>query len=138
YLDVQGNGELFMVTPPAASSPPSGTFQVGYLDSPLNTQNGNYSILVTDRGKTLFRTGATGPFTWTLPQANTMPSAMRAQFVCVPGVTGAQSIAVAAGTLQWIPNNTTGTRTMATTGASAVAIANSANNTWYIWGTGLT
>jgi hypothetical protein len=140
FLAGLGDGEVFVGEPPAAQTPPPGTHQVGYLDLPGNTQNGNYTLAATDRGKIIKRSGGTGPFTYTIPANGVVPLPvdMVVQVFGAPGVSGATLIAPGAGvTLTFYPSISTGTRTGAAAGFNAT-LYQAFPNTWYIWGNGLT
>jgi hypothetical protein len=139
-----GDGEVLVATPPsnakqATGSPPAGPFQVGYLDSPLDTQNANYTIPVTDRGCTVGRTGGVGPFTWTLPASTVAFAGMMFNCLQIPAVTGDTIIAPGAGvTLYWIETGGTGSRHLVSGAAGAIAtIYYVTNAIAYIWGTNI-
>lgn len=136
-LRITGEGETFIQMPPQAAVAPAGAFQVGYLDAPPNVQNANYTVLVTDRGKTIIRSAGTGPFTWTLPNTATFPLGMMIMLVGLPGVSGNTVIAGAGGvTINWPQGNATGNRTLSTTGFMAT-LHLTTNNTWTISGAGI-
>lgn len=129
YFDVQGNGETFVVTPPAASSPPSGTFQIGYMECPLNSQSTSYTLAMSDRGKMVQLTGGT---TLTIP-ANAVTALPVGTTVVVNNLTGASiTIALSSDTLQWQPSFTSGNRTLAYGGIAT--LYKRASTTWVIWG----
>lgn len=146
-----GDGEIAICQPPASTNaaPTSGTnqlYQLGYLDSPLNIQNNNYTLVATDRGKTIGRSGATGPFTWTLPDSITLfPGGTIINVINFPGTTGATVVA-AAGSAQliWMPSGAGGagsSRTLSASGAVGTlyqAFQNVGGHPiWYIWGQGI-
>ena len=130
YLYLQGNGELFTIVPPAASSPPSGTFQVGYLDAPIVQISASTSALVTWRGKMLEITGGAG-------QTLTLPALASGMIFTIINLSGNSWTLSSATTLTWLPSGTTGNRTLANNGVcSLFQLGGSAN--WYLWGSGIT
>ncbi|SRR5580765_939172 len=136
---IQGDGSTFVLVPTAAGAGPANSFQVGYADAPPNVQNGNYTLALTDRGKSINRTGGTGPFTWTIPANASIafPIGTVVLLNVFPGVTGVQNVAITTDTLHWMPTNTTGARVLATTGAAATLFKITTTD-WFITGVGIT
>jgi len=136
---IQGDGSSYVLQPSAVAAGPANTFQIGYVDAPPNTQNANYTLALTDRGKSINRTGATGPFTWTIPANASVafPIGTVILLNVFPGVTGVQNVAITTDTLHWMPTNTTGARVLATTGAAATLFKITATD-WFITGVGIT
>ncbi len=117
------------MTPAATPS----TTAVGYLGSPINTQNNAYTTVMSDAGKTLYHTSAT-PHTFTIDSnANVAyPIGTIIAFENENGA-GALTIAITADTLRW--GSSTGSRTLAANG-SATAQKMTATS-WRLNGSGL-
>jgi hypothetical protein len=117
------------VTPAAAPT----TTAIGYLGSPINTQNAAYTTLMTDAGKTLYHTDA-GAHTWTIDSnANVAyPIGTILTFINENGG-GDVTIAITSDTLRW--GGSTGSRTLSANGvASAIKVA---STVWRMTGDGI-
>ena len=129
YFYVQGDGQAFTLVPPAASSPPSGCFQIGYLDAPVHQLSASTSVPVTDRGKLIELTGGAA-------QTLTFPALASGALIMVMNLSGNSWTMASGSTLTWLPSGTTGNRTLANNGiASFYQLGGTAN--WYVWGSGL-
>lgn len=135
--------EAYVVEPISAGAAPiATTHQIGYLESPNNTQNANYTFVQSDRGKTIVRSGGAGPFTWTIPPQSSVawPNGVIIQLVGVAAVTGATTLAPgAAVTLTWInPGGAqgSGNRTLSTNGF-IVNLWRDVADSWFVWGNGI-
>lgn len=107
----------------------------GYLGSPVNTQNGNYTLLLSDAGKTIYSTSGSAD-TWTVPAnaAAAFPIGTVIAFIN----TGAASVTLApAGgvTLNLAGAGTTGSRTLGPWGVATMTKV--ASDSWVIGGIGL-
>jgi hypothetical protein len=107
----------------------------GYLDCPQNVQSGNYGLLLSDRGKSVYH-GSASAHTYTIP-AN-------ASIAFPPGTTiivsnenggGALTIAITTDTLIWAATGGTGSRTLAANGLCT--LYKQTSTVWQISGTGL-
>lgn len=106
-------------------------FDAGYLDTPLNTQAGNYTLVVSDRGKTI---AVANGATITVPNA-VFGGGAAVSFQIQSGSTA--TIAQGAGfTMGWAGNGaTTGSRTF--TGAGLATVSFSSTSAGLITGAGL-
>lgn len=118
------------VTPAAAPT----TTAIGYLGSPINTQDAAYTTVMSDAGKTLYHTSAS-THTWTIDSnANVAyPIGTQIGFSNENGG-GNVTIAITSDTLRW--GSSTGSRTLAANG-SAVAQKMTATS-WRLTGDGIT
>lgn len=118
---------------------PNGTLQyggneVGYRNLLRNDQNGNYTLLTTDRGYMIIYGGA--GHTFTLPTGLAL-----GLFTIINFGTGNITLTSASGAanLAWADGGgaiTTGNRTLAIAGICTLWSPSSGN--WYVWGTGIT
>src|SRR4249919_1841140 len=117
------------ITPAAAPT----TTAIGYLGSPINTQDANYTTVMSDAGKTLYRTSAS-THTWTIDSnANVAyPIGTQIGFSNESGG-GNVTIAITSDTLRW--GSSTGSRILTANG-SAVA-QKMTSTSWRITGDGL-
>ena len=132
FLEILGEGEMFMAVPPAASAPPTNAFQVGYMELPQHNITSSTTLVVTDRGKSIYITGTTAAQTLTLP-SSTLP--VGAAVVVINNSNQSWTIS-SAGTLEWLPSGNTGSRTLAAAGVATVYQATA--TAWFIWGQGIT
>jgi hypothetical protein len=131
---IQGDGQAFIQAPPAVTAGLTGCFQVGYLEAPQNNQNANYGLALSDRGKSIFRSGA-GAVTWTIPANASVAFPVGTVIVLSNFSATAVTVAITSDTLFWSPSGTTGSRTLA---QFAVATLYKANSTqWVISGSGI-
>lgn len=110
------------------------TTEVGYLGSPVNTQNGTYTTLMTDCGKTIYHTSGSA-HTWTIDSnANVAcPIGTIIAFINENGG-GIVTLAITSDTLRW--GSSTGSRSLAANAtASAIKVA---STTWRLTGDGIT
>lgn len=144
-VEIISNGETYVLTPPGATAPPAGMFQVGYLDEPQHFFSTNTTLALSDRGKQML-TFVAG-LTLTIPDHGSVafPIGTIIRIVCLPGGTSpALTIVVAAGstdTLVWLPSGTSvtgGSGSRSLTGLGACTIEKTSTNQWIITGVGLT
>lgn len=113
-----------------------GTMQdVGWRDLPANVQNGNYGLVLADRGKIIINTTG-GPFTYTIPANASVayPVGTVLTFMSVSG--NSLSIAITTDSMVLAgTGGTTGTRTLANSGVASAVKATA--TLWIISGTGL-
>lgn len=108
--------------------------EVGFKGLPQNTQSGNYTLVLADAGKMIYRGGG-GAATWTIP-ANSSVAYPNGTVVTFVNITATSvSIAITTDTLTLAGTTTTGTRTLAQNGV-ATAIKYSTTE-WVISGSGL-
>ena len=118
------------ITPAATPS----TTSVGYLGTPLNTQNTAYTFIMSDAGKTIYHTSATA-HSYAIP-ANGSVAYPIGTIICIENESGAGDITLSINTdtLRW--NSSTGTRTIAANGSAAIKKVDS--TTWRLVGAGIT
>lgn len=108
--------------------------EVGYKGLPANTQASNYTLVLTDAGKMIYRGSGVGA-TWTIPAnasvAFPVNTAVTFMNITATGV----SIAITSDTLTLAGTTSTGTRTL---GQNGIATAVKYSTTeWLISGSGL-
>ncbi|HEY5289793.1 MAG TPA: hypothetical protein VIJ59_07140 [Caulobacteraceae bacterium] len=108
----------------------------GYLGAPINTQNGAYTLLISDAGKTINSTSAVAD-TWTVPPNSAVAFPLGTIIAFVNTGTASVTIAPGAGVTQNLAGaGTAGARTLAQWGvATAIQVA---LNQWLFSGTNLT
>jgi len=112
------------------------SFNAGYLEVPQNTQNVNYTTVLSDSAKQIYHSSGS-PHTHTIDSNANVPYPIGTTLTFVnENGAAALSIAITTDTLRFIPAGTTGTRTLAANGR-AVALKTTATN-WQISGTNLT
>lgn len=117
------------VTPSATPT----TTAIGYLGSPINTQDATYTTVMSDAGKTLYHTSAS-THTWTIDSnANVAyPIGTQIGFSNESGG-GAVTIAITSDTLRW--GSSTGSRTLAANGSGVAQKMTSTS--WRLTGDGI-
>lgn len=108
--------------------------EVGFKGLPQNTQNGNYTLLLTDTGKHIYASTG-GPYTWTIPANASVAFPLGAVVTFVNHTAGNITIAITSDTMTLAGTSTTGSRTLAANGVATVIKVIS--NWWMISGTGL-
>jgi hypothetical protein len=107
-------------------------YNAGYLESPIINVNLAYAIAWPDSGKTLLCSSA-GGYTVTIPAAVNINFPIGTMFRVLNNSVANISIAIAGtDTLFWVPNNATGTRTLAPLGAATIQKVGT--YTWWING----
>lgn len=111
--------------------------QVGYLDLPQNSQSGNYTLLITDRGLDITHpSGAGAGDTFTIP-ANASVAFPIGTIISFTNLdSNTLAIAITTDTLTVSGTTTTGTRTLARNGVATIKKVTSTS--WLIFGVGLT
>jgi len=117
-------------------------FNAGFLESPINAQNGNYTFTISDSGKTIRHTSGT-PHTYTIPDSAgaapmPYPSGTMISIVNQNG-SGNLTIAVSGSdVLRWAGTTSTGSRTLAANGMCTLEqVTGGTPATWYITGVGI-
>lgn len=106
---------------------------VGYLGSPINTQNATYSTVMLDAGKTLYHTSGSA-HTWTIDDTIAYPDGT---IIGVSNENGGGNVTIAinnSATLRW--GSSTGSRTFAQNGNATVQ--KKAAGLWRLTGDGIT
>lgn len=117
-------------------TPVTNAAEPGFRGTPFNTQNGNYTCVLTDAGKAIYKaSGGTGE-TITIPANASVAYPTGTVLTFINQGAGALSIAITTDTMELAGTSSTGTRTLADNGV-ATAVKTAAT-TWLISGTGLT
>lgn len=107
-------------------------YLVGYRNIPLNTQNGNYTAVLTDSGKAIYKASGGAGETITIPANATVAYPLGTVLTFINNGGGTLSIAITTDTLTWTQDGTTGTRTLRDNGtATAIKVA---TTEWFISG----
>jgi hypothetical protein len=116
-----------------------GTDAVGFRNIPQNIQTGNYTLVLADSGKHIYR-GSGSSATWTIPAASSVAYPIGTALTFINLSSTSVSIAITSDTMYLSSLGTTGTRTLAQYGsATAVKISGlSSAGVWIISGSGLT
>lgn len=110
------------------------TTEIGYMGSPFNTQNGNYTFVLTDRGKTIYHTSAT-PHNYTIPANASVAYPIGTIIdIEVESGSGAITLAITSDTLRW--GGSSGSRTL--TAPAQASIKKTTVTTWRLVGNGIT
>lgn len=125
-VTLYGTGEIV-----PADAGPTQTLALGYRGSPINTQNADYTFVLTDAGKTIYHTSAS-THTYTIP-ANASVAYPIGTIIQIENENGGGNVtlAITSDTLRW--ENSTGSRTIAANGS--VSIKKVASTTWRLVGT---
>lgn len=135
-IDLNGTVEVDGATMQGAFTPTvADAGEVGKLGTPINTQNLDYTLVLTDAGDTIYKASGGAGETITIPAEASVdfPSGTQIDIVNTGG--GDLSIAITTDTLRWAGTSETGTRTLASPGWAVIKKYASAN--WIISGSGL-
>jgi hypothetical protein len=114
-----------------------GTNAVGFLNIPINSQSANYTLVLTDAGKSIFHPSTdANSRTFTIPANGAVPYSLGTAISFLNMSANALTIAITTDTMYLSSAGTTGSRTLAQYG-SATAIKMT-STTWMIAGSGLT
>jgi hypothetical protein len=110
-------------------------FQAGYMDAPVNNQAAGYTLVISDRGKTINKSSGVAS-TWTIP-ANASVAFPIGTVIILSVNSGANPItlAITTDTLAWAPTNTTGSRTLSN--ACVATLIKIQSTLWLISGVGI-
>lgn len=117
------------------STPGLSASEVGYNGTPQNAQNGDYTLVLTDRGKTIYKASGGAGETITIPANGSVafPVGTIARIVNNGG--GDLTIAITTDTLSLAGAGTTGSRTLGDHGVAVIEKV--ASTEWFISGIGL-
>lgn len=121
------NGALSPDTSSAAS--------VGYLGTPQNAQNGDYTLVIGDMGKTIYKASGGAGETITIPANASVAFPVGTIVRVANNGGGTLSIAITTDTLSLAGAGTTGTRTLADHGVAILEKV--ASTEWFISGVGV-
>lgn len=113
------------------------TTAVGYLDVPVNSQSGNYTLVIGDRGTCIYHpSGGGAGDTFTIPANGTVAFPIGTVITFINDDSSNISIAITTDTMTMAGTTLTGTRTLGENGwATAIKVT---STTWIISGTRLT
>ena len=100
---------------------PAGTYTLGYLGTPVNTQSGaTYTFALTDSGKTVVNTDASAS-TYTVPANASAAFPVGSCFTVANGPSaGTMTLTITSDTMYWLPSLSTTNRTIAAGGAATL------------------
>lgn len=125
YFQIDTSGRLLEV---ATGS------EMGYKDLPQNAQGGAYTLVLADRGKHVFCTGAAAAVT--IPPNSSVAFPVGSACTIINDGSGARTITQGAGvSLKWAGTGTVGNRTLAIGGMATLVKVGT--DTWYVSGSGL-
>ena len=111
-------------------------FLVGYRTIPQQLQNGNYTLVLTDSGKHVYKASGGAGETITIPANGSVAYPVGTAITFINQGGGTLSIAITTDTMTLMGSGATGTRTLADDGiATAIKVA---ATEWVISGTALT
>lgn len=109
---------------------------VGFRELPQNNQNGNYTCVLSDNGKHIYKDSGGSGETYTIPANSSVAYPLGATLTFINRGGGTLTIAITSDTLERAGDGATGSRTLADKGrATAIKVA---TTVWQIDGTGLT
>lgn len=110
---------------------------IGFLGTPINTQNTNYTLVLGDAGKSIYLSGSIG-ITYTIPANLTVAFPVGTMITLINDASAAVNITaqITTDTLVWVPTGATGTRTIARYGRAVLQKVTSTR--WWISGFGIT
>lgn len=104
--------------------------EVGYMGAPINSQSGDYTLALTDRGKEVFFTGSA---TCTIPSNASVPFVSGNGGMLISADVGVTvTIVITSDTLRLVPSNATGSRTLV--GPATAFISKKKTTEWWIKG----
>jgi len=109
--------------------------EVGFKGCPFNTQNGNYTLVLADAGKTIYKASGGAGETITIPANASVAFPVGTVVVIGNDGGGNLSIAITSDTLEQWGTGSTGTRTLADNGKAVLEKV--AATTWKISGIGV-
>jgi hypothetical protein len=113
------------------------SFNAGFLEIPFNGQSGNYTLVLSDSGKSIYHASGDGSGdTYTIPANGSVAYPTGTVLTFINSDSNSVSIAITTDTMTLCGTTTTGTRTLAQNGeANAIKVT---STSWIICGTGLT
>lgn len=107
-------------------------YRVGYRNVPLNTQNGNYTGVLTDSGKAIYKASGGAGETITIPANASVAYELGTVLTFINNGGGNLTIAITSDTLTWTQDGSTGSRILRNDGmATAIKVA---TTEWFISG----
>jgi len=91
-----------------------------HVGSPINTQNGSYTLVITDEGKTIHKASGGAGETITIPANSAVAFLIGTMIAIQNDGGGTLTIAITTDTLTSSADNTTGSRTLADGGSAVI------------------
>lgn len=110
--------------------------EVGFKGVPQNNQDGNYTLVLTDCGKTIYKAAGGAGETITIPANASVAFPVGTQIDIVNNGGGDLTIAITSDTLSWVVGGATGSRTLGDHGWAVLKKV--ASTEWFISGANLT
>lgn len=133
-VDIDENGDIDFQSA-AVTTDNDTADEVGYKGTPLNTQNGNYTLVLGDAGETIYKASGGSGETITIPANASVAFPVGTQIDMVNNGGGDLTVAITTDTLTWSLDGSTGSRTLADHGWAVIKKVSSTE--WFISGTGL-
>lgn len=110
---------------------------IGFLGTPMNTQNGNYTLVLADSGKSIYLSGSSAA-TWTIPANASVAYPVGTMITLVNDASAAVNITVSitSDIMVWVPTGATGSRTLAQYGRAILQKVGTTR--WWVSGLGIT
>lgn len=116
------------------NAPSNTNYAVGYLEAPQNAKTSNYTLILSDSGKSIVMNATSG--TLTIPANATVAYPVGTVIIVINVNSTSLSISITSDTLTLVNSTSTGTRTLARNGvATCIKIG---ATSWLISGAGLT
>lgn len=132
-------GDMVSITDSVVNVPTAelqyGGIEVGFRGAPQNAQAGNYTLVIGDAGKTIYKASGGAGETITIPANASVAFDVGTIIRIVNNGGGDLSIAITTDTLSRAGDGTTGTRTLADHGIAVIEKV--ASTEWFISGVGL-
>jgi len=109
--------------------------EAGFKGVPSNTQNGNYTLVLADAGKRIYKASGGAGETYTIPANASVAFPVGTIIEMINDGGGDLSIAITSDTLEQLGTSNTGTRTLGDNGKAVIEKV--ASTTWKISGIGL-
>lgn len=134
---LSGGGDLTATRSLSVDRTGTDNTQVGFLDVPMNSQTGNYTLVITDRGKTILHPPSSGSGdVFTIPANSSVAFPVGTAITIINAdATNTLSIAITTDAMTLANSTTTGTRTLAVNGVAT--IVKIGTTSWIITGIGL-
>jgi hypothetical protein len=133
-LEISGAGN-FDFKAGTVTTTGSSSSEVGYNGTPQNEQNGNYTLVLADRGKVIYKASGGAGETITIPANASVAFPVGTIVRIVNNGGGDLTIAITSDTLSLAGAGTTGSRTLSDHGAAVIEKV--ASTEWFISGVGL-
>lgn len=137
-VSVDDNGSVcfqLSATTGLLTTPNSDASEVGFKGMPQNAQNGNYTLVLTDAGKTIYKASGGAGETITIPANASVAFPVGTVIEVINQGGGDLSLAITTDTLTWLGVGSTGTRTIGDDGSAVIRKVTS--TAWVVSGVNL-